>query len=131
MDTLREILIDINANVNNAKKHKENRYLRNFMECAFIPEKKLPLPEGDPPYDIPMLESDIQSKGVTWQFLKKLHTLRNEGLHPLKREVMFIDALEGGTAEEALIFLHMKDQTLHEMYPNITLESLKEVGYFD
>ena len=131
MDTLREILIEINADINKAKNHKNNNYLRNFMECAYIPEKKPPLPEGDPPYKIPMLESDVQSKGVTWQFLRKLDTLRNPALKPLKREVMFIDALEGGTQEEALIFLHMKDQTLEELYPNITLESLKEVGYFD
>jgi hypothetical protein len=130
MDTLREILKDINADVNNAKKHTGNNYLRTFMKCAYVPACKLPLPEGAPPYEESKIESDVQTKGVMWQFLKKLDTLRRPDLHNLKREVMFIDALENVTKEEALILLMMKDQRLNSLYPNVTLESLVSVGYF-
>lgn len=130
VDTLREILADINTDINKAKEMVNNRYFRNFMECAFIPESKLPLPDGDPPYKVHNLESDVQSKGIVWQFCRKLDALRNPKLHPLRRETMFIDVLENVTHEEALVFLHMKDQTLTELYPNITLDALKGVGYF-
>lgn len=100
------------------------------MEVAYLKSHKLPLPEGDAPYTPSKIESEVLSKGVVWQFLKKLKTLQRPELHVLRREVMFIDALESVTADEALVFIHMKDQTLPKLYPNITLESLVSVGYF-
>lgn len=130
MDTLREILKDINEDITSIKKVEGNKYLRTFMECAYIPERRLPLPDSDPPYKVPTIESDVQTKGVVWQFLKKLDSLHNLNIPALRREVMFIDALENVTYEESLVFLHMKDQTMEELYPNITLDALKGVGYF-
>lgn len=130
MDTLREILVDVNADINHIMKHVGNNYFRNFMNTAYLKSHKLPLPEGDPPYTASKIESEIQTKGIMWQFLKKLDTLRNPKLHRLKCEVMFIDALENVTETEAKILISMKDQTLHLMFANITLTALMEVGYF-
>lgn len=130
MDTLREILDDVEKDIASIMKHAGNNYLRNFMETAYIEDKKLPLPEGVPPYKINKTESDTITKGVMWQFLKKLETLRNPKLHDLRREVMYIDALENVTEAEAMVLLHMKDQTLQCIYPNITLANLRLVGYF-
>lgn len=130
MDTLREILADIDKDISNIKKHQGNNYFRLFMEAAYLKDKRLPLPEGPAPYKPSNIESEVQTKGVMWQFLKKIDTLRNPKLHPLKREVMFIDALENVTKEEALVLMHMKDQSLPSIYGNITLPALKKVGYF-
>lgn len=130
MDTLREIMKDINTDINNAMKHTGNSYFRKFMETAYVKEKKLPLPDGDAPFTASNIESEVQTKGVMWQFLKKLDTVRRPDLHQLKREVMFIDALENVTKQEAQVLICMKDQVMEKLYPNITLEKLVEVGYF-
>lgn len=130
MDTLREILKDINSDVSNIKKHQGNNYLRNFMQVAYLKSHKLDLPDGIAPHAPSNIESEVQTKGVMWQFLKKLDTLRRKDLHQLKREVMFIDALENVTKQEAEVLTCMKDQTMHTLYPNITTNALVEVGYF-
>lgn len=131
MDTLREILSDINKDPSSIKKHINNNYLRNFMEVAYIPEKKVKLPEGLPK-DIrySTLESDIQTKGIMWQFLRKVNLLNDEKIKQLRREVMFVDALEHVTKPEAEVLLHMKEQTLDVLYPNINLKVLTDHGYF-
>ena len=130
MDTLTEILSDINKDINAVMKHKDNNYFRNFMNTAYLPTHKLPLPEGDPPYNPQKIESGQQTKGIIWQFLRKVDTLRRPELKEIRREVMFIDILENVTEEEAKLFLAMKDQNVKSIYPNITLEKLVEVGYF-
>jgi hypothetical protein len=130
MDTLDFILDEINSDINKIHQHTGNNYFRKFMETAYLKTHRLPLPEGPAPYTPCNIESDVQTKGIVWQFLKKLDTLRRPDLHDLKREVMFIDALENVTKKEALIFLHMKDQTLPTLYENITLQELVRVGYF-
>lgn len=130
MDTLREILKEINENTENIKKHSGNNYFRKFMETSYLKSHKIPLPFGPAPYTPSKIESEVQTKGIMWQFLKKLDTLRRMDLHNLKREVMFIDALENVTQKEAEILIHMKDQTLPSIYPNITLQELVRVGYF-
>lgn len=111
-------------------KHAGNAYFRNFMEAAYLKEKRLPLPDDPVPYNVPTIESEVQTKGIMWQFLKKLDTLRNPKLHPMKREMMFIDALENVTAEEAIVLIHMKNQSLPSIYGNILLKDLYRVGYF-
>lgn len=130
MDTLREILSDANKDINTIMKHAGNAYFRNFMEAAYLKEKRLPLPDDPVPYNVPTIESEVQTKGIMWQFLKKLDTLRNPKLHPMKREMMFIDALENVTAEEAIVLIHMKNQSLPSIYGNILLKDLYRVGYF-
>ena len=130
MDTLREILRDVNADINNIKQHQGNNYLRNFMQVAYLKSHKLELPEGEAPFTPSNIESEVQTKGVMWQFLKKLDTLRRKDLHPLKREVMYIDALENVTKQEAEVLTCMKDQVMHLLYPNVTVDALVEVGYF-
>jgi hypothetical protein len=130
MDTLREILSDIDKDINVITRHIDNNYFRNFMETAYLASQRLPLPEGDAPYTPSKIETDVMTKGVIWQFLKKLNTLKRPELKPLKREMMFIDALETSTPAEAIVLVHMKDQILHKLYPNITFDNLVKVGYF-
>ena len=130
MDTLREILSDIDKDINAIRKHVDNNYFRTFMETAYLPSQRLPLPDGDAPYTPTKIETEVLTKGVIWQFLKKLNTLKRPELKALRREVMFIDALENVTPAEAIVLIHMKDQILHKLYPNITLSNLVKVGYF-
>lgn len=124
-----DLLKDINTDINKAIENKNNQYLRNALEAAFIPEKKFILPEGTPPYKEQQGPS-AQLTGGFWMIAKKLYVYTRADLKPAKRESMFIQDLEILSKEEAAIFVTIKDQTLSTLFPNITRESLTKVGYF-
>jgi hypothetical protein len=129
MLTIGETLADINKDINELRKHAGNQYLRNVFECAFLPEKKFLLPEGVPPFKINGLSS-VETKGTFWQEARKFYTYLRPDLKPIIRERNFIQALEALDKESVGIMLSIKEQTLTALYPNITFEALKEVGYF-
>lgn len=130
MDTLREILKDINENPEVVLQHKDNKYLENFMMMALLPNFRALLPEGTAPFTPSKGVSDVETKSVVWQFLRKLGNLKNPEIHQLKRETMFIQLLEEVSEKEAEVFVAMKDQKLYTIYPNITLDNMIQVGYF-
>ena len=128
MDLITEILSDIDKDIKNIKTVEGNKYLRNILEAALVPELKLELPEGDPPYT-PRAAPSAQFSGMFWQEAKKIAVFRRKDLHPLRRETLFVQALESVSAKEAEILLAVKDQTLYKLYPNITRGALNEGGY--
>lgn len=129
MDTITDILKDSNENIRDILRHKDNKFLREFMETAFYPDKKLNLPEGEPPFK-PLPLSEHQMKGSFWQFCRKIGTLRRTDVKALRLETIFIQEIESMAESEAKIVIAMKDQTLSTMFPNLTLDKLKAVGYF-
>lgn len=129
MDSIPDILADADKDPTSLLKHKGNNYLRNLMMIAYLPEKKMILPEGDPPYNT-TTTSDQVTKGAFWQVCRKLDIFLRTDLNPIRREAQFISALESISEKEAQILLNAKDQTLMSIYPNLTFEKLKEIGYF-
>jgi hypothetical protein len=124
-----EILKEINEDVSAIKNYETNSYLRNVFEHAFMPEKRFLLPEGIPPYKA-QLGPAQQHEMAFFMEAKKFYVYCRQDLKPIKREQMFINCLEALSDSEAKIFIAIKEQTLSELYPNITLESLKAIGYF-
>ncbi len=129
MSTIIEILSDANKNIQTILVHKNNAYLRKFMEAAFVPEKKVLLPEGRPPFE-PLKDSAFQNTGAMWQIAKKLDVLYRTDIKPMVVEAAFIRSLESVSDVEADLLLMMKDQTVDLIYPELTYEKLKDVGYF-
>lgn len=129
MLTIGETLGDINKDIKELKKHEGNTFLRNVFEHAFVPEKKFLLPEGLPPFKTNGLSS-VETKGTFWQEARKFYTYCRADLKPFIRERNFLQALEGLDKESVGIMIAIKEQTLTDLYPNITVEALKEVGYF-
>ena len=84
MSTILEILSDANKNIKTIVAHKNNAYLRKFMEAAFVPEKKVLLPEGRPPFE-PLKDSAHQNPGALWQIAKKLDVLYRTDVKPIIR----------------------------------------------
>lgn len=127
-----DILKAAEDNIQSIMQHKDNKYLREFMESAYIPEKKLQLPETDPPYKPnSMVEAQVQP-GVFWQFAKnvKMYQKQYDKQTTLRVENQFIQVLENVSAKEAEAILAAKDQKLHKIFKGVTLASLKKVGYF-
>jgi hypothetical protein len=129
MATIQEILVNANKNIETIKAHVGNNYLRALMEAAYVKEKKLLLPEGDPPFKKPDIHPD-QVGGTMWQIAKKIDIFRRADAVTIKRENAFIQALESVSEMDAKILLAVKDQTLDKLFPALTVEELKRVGYF-
>jgi hypothetical protein len=132
MATIVEILKAAEDNIQSIMQHKDNTYLRNFMRAAYISNRKLQLPETDPPYKINAMEEAQVPSGVFWQVCKKIEIFQKtyEKAATVRVENSFIQALESVSAKEAEIILAAKNQTLHKIYKGVTLEALTKVGYF-
>ena len=129
MSNISEIISAANVDINTLKQHIGNKYLRNLMEAAYIPEKKFVLPEGIPPFKGNLQHPD-QLSGAFWQIAKKIENLQRAELIPLRRESLFIQALESVSEIDAKILIAVKEQSLDKMFKNLTMENLKAVGYF-
>lgn len=127
--SVEDILDEINKDLNNAKKYIGNKYLRNLLEVALVEDKKMFLPEGDPPFKQVDISPQV-TKGAFWQICRKIDTFTRKDIPAIKRESQFISALESIGESGAKILLASKDQKLNLIYENITLENLKQVGYF-
>lgn len=130
MDTVLDILKSADKDINSMKAYIGNHYLRNLIEAAFLPEKKFILPEGTPPFKVFSGNAEV-TKGVFWQICKKLDIFQRADVKSLVRERQFINAIESVSKEDADILLAVKDQTLSNIFPNITVETLNSIGYFN
>lgn len=129
MNNISVILAEADKNIYSLTEQFSNRYFRNLMEAAYLPEKKFILPEGDPPFVSTTNHMD-QLSGTFWQVAKSLHMFQRADLLPIRRESLFVQALESLAPIDAKILLCVKDQNLMKMYPNLTKEMLVKIGYF-
>jgi hypothetical protein len=122
-----EILDDINKDVTALETYKNNAAVKTLFEYAFLPEKKIDLPEGDPPF-----KPDPGPLGMTpanfFQETRKFYVFNRKDLPKLRREQLFIQLLEALHPSEAKIIVAMKDQNLNSLYNNITHQVLAQYG---
>jgi hypothetical protein len=123
-----QMLEDINSDPANIAIYKGDGALRLILEYAFDPEKKMILPEGEPPF-----KHAAEPLGMTptnlFGELRRLYIFCRADLTTIKRESLFISLLEGVHPTEAKMLCAVKDQTLHKMYPKITRKVVEEAGF--
>lgn len=124
-----EIFEEVNKDPSLLVKYKQNQALRFIFEHAFIPENKMDLPEGEPPF-----KQYTAILGMTpanfVQETKRLYVFTKHKKIPiLRKEQLFIQMLESIHPLEAKILIAIKDQTLDKLYPNITAELAQENGF--
>ena len=147
-ETFTPLYHEIFTKVNNAKDKSKKvavlrKYdtpnLRNFLMCAFNPDIEWMLPEGSVPYmpnDAPdgtehsSLSQEVRS---IHNFVKRKVTgsndewiIGNQTLNATKREMLFIQLLEGLSAGEAECMCLAKDRTLHRKYKGLNANSVRE-----
>lgn len=125
---LTEVLEEINSDVKKINSYKDDAALRFIFEYAFDPEKKFDLPDGEPPFKpdgapIGMTPANLRMEA------KKLYVYTRKDLKPIRKEQLFIGLLEAVHPSEAKLLCHIKDQTLEDLYPNITRTLLEGLGY--
>ena len=131
------LLSEILTKVNNAKdktkkiqvlRDNDSVPLRQVLKGAFDPSIEWDLPEGTPPYkenDAPAgteHTSLYQEAKRLWHFVKGA----DEKLSKTRKEVMFIQMLEGLQADEAKLLVNVKEKSLNKVYKGLTDSVVKE-----
>jgi len=123
-----QMLDDINNDPKCIEQYKGDGALRLIFEYAFDPEKKMILPEDEPPFK-PAAEPLGMTPTNLFSELRRLYVFCRKDLTPLKRESLFISLLEGVHPTEAKMLIAVKDQKLTKMYPKITHKLLFDTGF--
>ena len=152
-ETYQPLFHEIFTQVNNAKdkpkkvavlrKHR-NEGLESFLMVAFNPDIEWMLPEGDVPYmpneapegtEHTML---LQEARTFHNFVKKLvhgttdqWVYGNTNINDARREMMFIQLLEGLHAGEAELVLQAKNRTLNKKYKGLNANTVREAFGWD
>ena len=153
-ETFTPLYHEIFAKVNNAKdkpkkvavlRKYDTPNLRNFLMCAFNPDIEWMLPEGDVPY-MPNDAPDGTDHSVLSQEVRAIHNyvkrkvtgsdtedwvMGNPNLNAAKREMLFIQLLEGLSAGEAECMCLAKDKTLHRKYKGLNANTVREAFGWD
>jgi hypothetical protein len=116
---LTQMLEEINADPKSIEKYKDNFLLKVIFAHAFLPNYKMQLPEGEPPFK-PAAEPMGMTPTNLFAEAKRFYVFMRDDLKPIKRETLFIGLLEGIHPDEAKVVIAVKDQKLHKMYPKIT-----------
>ena len=99
---------------------KDSR-LNPILGFALNPNFKMPLPDGIPPY-IPSQHPIGVAPVEILNTHNKLYIMYNRDTRQYKKEEIFVQWVEEMAPEEAELMIHIKDQTLQEAFPNLTLD---------
>jgi len=146
VETYSPLFHEIFTKVNNAKdKPKKVAVLRqyrtealeNFLMAAFNPSITWLLPEGDVPYIPNEAPDGTEHTRLSHEARKLHHYVQREGtpqgsflgnpdINSAKREMMFIQLLEGLSAGEAEDLCLAKDQSLNKKYKGLNANVVRE-----
>lgn len=99
---------------------KDSR-LNPILGYALNPNFKMPLPDGIPPY-IPSQHPIGVAPVEILNTHNKLYIMYNRDTRQYKKEEIFVQWVEEMAPEEAELMIRIKDQTLPEAFPNLTLD---------
>ena len=133
---------EILTKVNNAKdkpkklevlRRYDTKELRSFLKGAFDPDLVWLLPEGKPPYTPNDAPIGTEHTWLKQEVKRMFHFLQggNTELSQSKRDNMFIQMLEGLSAEEADLLIKAKDKALNKEYKGLTANLIKEAFDWD
>lgn len=102
-------------------RHNDHPALRAVLQYALDPRVKWLLPKGIPPYKP---TEHLDQENMLRHELRKLNYFVEGGsqpnLHPIKRETMFIQFIEGLCPADAILMCHVKDKKIP--YKGITVK---------
>jgi len=132
VEMISEILSKVEKESSRKKKveilqsYSKNNALRTILKGTFDNRVQFLLPEGDPPFTTQ--DAAIDNRGGLYNEVRKLYLFvkndQSDGIHPIKRERLFVEMLETLPEEEAKVVLGMKDGKLP--YKGITEKLVKE-----
>ena len=151
-ETYRPLYHEIFTKINNAKdKPKKLAVLRKyrtpslemFLKAAFDPQISWLVPDGDVPF-MPNEAPDGTEHTILDRESHKLHNyvqlertppddpiVGNPNINSMKREMMFVQMLEGLSEGEANLLCLAKDQKLNRKYKGLTANLIREAFNWD
>jgi len=101
--------------------------LRMILKASFDPSIKWQLPEGDVPYTTNDAPEGTEHTILASEAKKLYHYIvgGNPQLAQNKREMMFVQLLEGLHPDEADLLVSAKDKSLHRKYKGLSLNVVK------
>ena len=113
--------------VNFLQKHNTDS-LRMVLKSAFDPKIKWLLPEGDVPYKRNDAPEGTEHSVLAYEARKLYHFMEggNADINQNKREIMFVQMLEGLHESEADVLCAAKDKVLHKKYKGLSEPVVKE-----
>ena len=131
--TIPQILEEIDKQPNKQKKittlrKYDSQVLRGVLELNFIPQYKLLLPEGAPPFKRDDRTPDGYSETNLFAEFRRIYIwLRHDAnISKAKREQLWIQMLEGLHWKEADLMNLVKDKKLTTKYTSVTYELVSE-----
>lgn len=97
--------------------------LRNLLALAFDKNIELDLPDGAPPYKRDeSTPAGMSSTDLMNEMRRVVRTAKSDPLNKVRKEVIFVQVLEGIHYSEADILIACKDKQLSKLYKNINRE---------
>ena len=142
IDTYTRSFAEILTQVSKTKSKKEKvSFLRQYqtdalrMVCkaSFDPKIVWELPDGDVPYRENDAPEGTEHTQLSHEVRKLYHFIKggNPALNQNKREMMFLQMLEGLHKDEAALLIAAKDKTLHRKYKGLSDNVVKEAFDWD
>ena len=131
------LLTEILTKVNNAKM-KDDKIkvlidndsvpLRQILKGAFDPKIEWDLPEGSPPYKVNEAPAGTEHTLLFTESKRLWHFVKGADpkLSKTKKEMMYIQMLEGLHADEAQLLINVKEKKLNSLYKGLTDAVVKE-----
>ena len=101
--------------------------LRMVIKSSFDPKIEWSLPEGEVPYTPAEAPEGTEHNVLAHEARKLYHFIKggNPQLTQNKREVMFVQMLEGLHESEAKLLVAAKDKKLHQVYKGLSANVVK------
>ena len=131
------LLSEVLQKVHNAKtkaqkikilKENDSPALRSICKWSFDPAIESMLPEGAPPYVPNEAPEGTEHTKLSTEHTKLYHYIKggNDSLQTTRREMMFVQLLEGLHQNEAELLINTKDKKLHQVYKGFSSAVVKE-----
>ena len=107
--------------------------LSMVIKSSFDPKIEWSLPEGDVPYTRNEAPEGTEHSSLSYESRKLYHFIKggNNQISQNKREVMFVQMLEGLHESEAAVLVAAKDKKLHQVYKGLSKNVVMEAFNWD
>ena len=109
-------------------KDHDNQSLRMVIKSSFDPKIEWVLPVGDVPFKPNDAPAGTEHTRLASEAKKLYHYIKggDNDTPQYKKELMFIQLLEGLHETEAKLIINAKDKKLHQVYKGLSKELVKE-----
>ena len=107
--------------------------LRMVIKSSFDPKIEWALPEGEVPYTRNEAPEGTEHSSLSYESRKLYHFIKggNNQITQNKREMMFVQLLEGLHESEAAVLVAAKDKKLHQVYKGLSKNVVVEAFNWD